>query len=46
MYFMIRLHKHELEKASSKNVEQRHQNEFFSLVQNICKNYLNLIDYY
>jgi len=29
MYFMIRLHKQELEKASSKNVEQRHQNELF-----------------
>ena len=29
MYFMIRLHKQELEKANSQNVEQRHPNEFF-----------------
>jgi len=29
MYFMIRLHKQELEKINSQNVEQRHQNYYF-----------------
>jgi len=29
MYFIIKLHKQELEKANSQNVEQRRQREFF-----------------
>ena len=41
---MTRLHKEEFEKTNSQNVEQRHENEFFTCFKKHVS--MNLYDYY